>query len=423
MLLEVKARSKDKSGVKARQGGTQVKETVQEYIAGAETVTDDSVTRDYVVVRARLMAAKLLGALCRCICDPQLNSSSQEMRPAESLGQLLLFHLNSKSALQRIAVALVLCEWAALQKVTSIFSESTSGLNPKSKQWQCLDSKRQQAQSTVLETNNDWQQLHLRVHMFTACAVINLQVLPDKLNPLVRPLMETIKREENTLIQGYAASFIAKLLQQCAGRSPCPNPKIIKNLCVSACVDSLSTPSSACPVPPTQDNAKEQKTFSDSERGAEFSLTTISKHFGADLTQSLPYLWENTVGPLRSVVTDNHQINRSAQLERGDAAAQDWSTLSSIRSHGPGNVHRTQTLLLELLAHLFTCLQHPYTAVRHMAARCVGVLCKISMLQTMNSFLERVLPWLAAIDDCTKQEGAIEALACILLNTSSLLVF
>lgn len=64
-----------------------------------------------------LLWCRLLGALCRCICDPQLNAVSQEIRPAESLGQLLLFHLNSKSALQRVTVALVLCEWAALQKV------------------------------------------------------------------------------------------------------------------------------------------------------------------------------------------------------------------------------------------------------------------------------------------------------------------
>lgn len=64
------------------------------------------------------ISCRLLGALCRCICDPQLNAVSQEIRPAESLGQLLLFHLNSKSALQHITVALVLCKWAALQKVT-----------------------------------------------------------------------------------------------------------------------------------------------------------------------------------------------------------------------------------------------------------------------------------------------------------------
>uniref|UniRef100_A0A3B4VC35 B-TFIID TATA-box binding protein associated factor 1 n=1 Tax=Seriola dumerili TaxID=41447 RepID=A0A3B4VC35_SERDU len=535
MLLEVKARSKDKAGTKARQGTNQVKETVQEYIAGAETVTDDPVTRDYVVVRARLMAAKLLGALCRCICDPQLNAASQEIRPAESLGHLLLFHLNSKSALQRIAVALVLCEWAALQKdcqvvssmvqprllailseqlyydeiaipftrmqneckqlialladaqidlqdrlncsvftidqanelVTTIFTESTAGLNVKSKQWQALDSKRQQAQATVLETSTEWQQLHLRVHMFTACAVINLQVLPDKLNPLVRPLMEAIKREENTLIQGYAASFIAKLLQQCAGRSPCPNPKIIKNLCASACVDSSVTPSSACPVPPTQENAKGgglekdgmhhmvnktrgiitlyrhqraafaitskrgpapkapktpstdfvyiKKPFLIQRRGAEFSLTTVARHFGVDLTKSLPYLWENTVGPLRTAVTANQCIDRQVQLERGDTAAQELvNSLQVLEVMAGAMASELKPLLLEHLSHLFTCLQHPYTAVRHMAARCVGVLSKIATLETMNSFLECVLPWLAAIDDCTKQEGAIEALACVM---------
>uniref|UniRef100_A0A7N6ALC5 BTAF1 RNA polymerase II, B-TFIID transcription factor-associated n=1 Tax=Anabas testudineus TaxID=64144 RepID=A0A7N6ALC5_ANATE len=500
---------------------------------------------DYVVVRARLMAAKLLGALCRCICDPQLNAPSQEIRPAESLGQLLLFHLNSKSALQRIAVALVLCEWAALQEdcqvvssmvqprllailseqlyydeiaipftrmqneckqlialladahidlqdrlncsvftidqanelVTTIFTESTAGLNVKSKQWQALDSKRQQAQATVMETSTEWQQLHLRVHMFTACAVINLQGLPDKLNPLVRPLMEAIKREENTLIQSYAASFVAKLLQQCAGRSPCPNPKIIKNLCASACVDSSATPSSACPVPPTQENAKgnshqkdglhhmvsktrgiiilyrhqraafaitskrgptpkapktpatelppgstistdsdeSKKPFLIQRRGAEFSLTTVARHFGAELTKSLPYLWENTVGPLRAVVTENHSIDRQAQLERGDAAAQELvNSLQVLEVMAGAMASELKPLLLEHLPHLFTCLQHPYTAVRHMAARCVGVLSKIAMLETMNSFLECVLPWLAAIDDCTKQEGAIEALACVM---------
>ncbi|XP_041865492.1 TATA-binding protein-associated factor 172 [Melanotaenia boesemani] len=545
MLLEVKARSKDKAGTKARQGNNQVKEAVQEYIAGAETVTDDPVTRDYVVVRARLMAAKLLGALCRCICDPQLNAASQEIRPAESLGQLLLFHLNSKSALQRIAVALVLCEWAALQKdcqtvssmvqprllailteqlyydeiaipftrmqneckqlialladahvdlqdrlncsvltidqandlVTTIFTESTAGLNVKSKQWLAMESKRQQAQATVMETSAEWQQLHLRVHMFTACAVVNLQVLPDKLNPLVRPLMEALKKEENALIQSYAASFIAKLLQQCSIRLPCPNPKIIKNLCASACVDSAVTPLSACPVPPTQedvrggglekdgmhhmvsktrgiitlyrhqraafaitskrgpapkapktpttelppgstigtDNDESKKPFLIQRRGADFSLTTIARHFGADLTKCLPYLWDNTVGPLRTVALENKSIDRQAHLEKGDAAAQDLvNSLQVLEVIAGAMAAELRPLLQEHLLHLFTCLQHPYTAVRHMAARCVGVLSKIATLETMNSFLECVLPWLAAIDDCTKQEGAIEALACVM---------
>ncbi|KAM6956533.1 TATA-binding protein-associated factor 172 [Aplochiton taeniatus] len=545
MLLEVKARPKEKAGGKARLGCTQVKEAVQEYIAGADTVTEDPATRDYVVTRARLMAAKLLGALCRCICDPQLNASSQEIRPAESLGQLLLFHLNSKSALQRIAVALVLCEWAALQKecqvvlamvqprllailseqlyydeiaipftrmqneckqliallgdlnidvsdrlncsvftidqanelVTTVFSESTGGLNLKSKQFQPLESKQQQAQSTVAETNTEWQQLHLRVQVFTACAVVNLQGLPEKLNPLVRPLMEAAKREENTLVQGYAASFIAKLLQQCSGRSPCPNPKILKNLCCSVCVDPLLTPLSACPVPPTQELAKASGSEKDclhhmvnktrgiitlyrhqraafavtskrgpapktpktpttelppgsamnsdadeskkpclvQRRGAEFCLTTVARHFDQELTTSLPYLWEAMVGPLRTVVAEDQNIDVKLQLERGDAAAQELvNSLQVLEITAGAMAPQLKPLLMVHLPHLFTCLQHPYTAVRHMAARCVGVLSKMATLETMHLFLERVLPWLGAIEDCTKQEGAIEAMACVM---------
>ncbi|KAG5831429.1 hypothetical protein ANANG_G00303630 [Anguilla anguilla] len=515
MLLEVKVRSKEKSGTKPRQGPNPVKETVQEYIAGAETVTDDHATRDYVVMRARLMAAKLLGALCRCICDARLNSSAQEIRPAESLAQLLLFHLNSKSALQRIAVALVLCEWSALQEecsvvsaavqprllailsehlyydeiaipftrmqneckqllalladaqidvgervscsvftidqanelVTTVFSESTAGLTAKSRHWQPLDSKRQQVLATVAETGQEWQLLHQRVHMFAACAVVNLQALPDKLNPVIRPLMEALKREENTL-----------------------------NLCASVCVDPLLTPSAACPVPPAHDTAKagipekdgmnhvvnktkgiitlyrhqraafaitskrgptpkasktptaelppgsmvaadmdeSKKPCLIQRRGAEFCLMTVARHFGPELTVVLPYLWDSMVGLLKAVV-DGHGFDYRLHLEKGDSAAQELvSSLQVLEVTAGAMSPELVPLLLEHLPHLCTGLQHPYTAVRHMAARNVGVLSKIATMETMNVFLERVLPWLGAIDDSTKQEGAIEAMACVM---------
>lgn len=87
---------------------------------------------------------------------------------------------------------------------------------------------------TVTETNQEWQVLQLRVHTFASYAVVSLQQLPEKLNPIIKPLMETIKKEENTLVQNYAAQCIAKLLQQCTTRTPCPNSKIIKNPCFTS---------------------------------------------------------------------------------------------------------------------------------------------------------------------------------------------
>lgn len=48
----------EKAGAKLRQGQTQSKEVIQEYIAGADSIAEDPATRDYVVMRARMMAAK-----------------------------------------------------------------------------------------------------------------------------------------------------------------------------------------------------------------------------------------------------------------------------------------------------------------------------------------------------------------------------
>ncbi|XP_062927802.1 TATA-binding protein-associated factor 172 isoform X2 [Mobula hypostoma] len=548
MLLEVKAKSKEKSCTKHRQGQAPTKEVRQEYVAGLDTINEDQATRDYVVTRTRLKAARLLGALCCSMCEPSVNSINQEVKPAESLAQLLLFHLNSKSALQRIAVALVISEWANLKKdcvvvsnavqprlmailsehlyydeiaipftrmqneckqliaslveancdvrssvnnsvftidqanelITTTFNEVTSSHRLKPNVIQQLDSKRQQVQMTVAETNQEWQTLHLRVHIFSACAVINLQQLPEKLNPIIKPLMEGVKKEENILVQNYAASCIAKLLQQCTARCPCPNPKIVKNLCNSVCVDCTVTPSATSPVPTSNsvDNSKgpnsekdgmhhavnktkgiitlyrhqqaafaltsrrgptpkalkgssadipqgsvgislsehdeTQKSNLIQRRGAEYALTTIGKHFGAEMATTLPYLWDSMVGLLKTHV-DVHNFNGNVVLEKGDVAAQELvNSLQVLEITAAAMGSDIHAQLLQHLPHLCTCLRHPYTAVRHMAARCVGVMSKIATMETMSIFLEKVLPWLGAIDDNTKQEGAIEALACIM---------
>ncbi|XP_053244737.1 TATA-binding protein-associated factor 172 isoform X1 [Podarcis raffonei] len=548
MLLEVKARSKEKTGGKVRQGQTPTKEAVQEYIAGAESVAEDLATRDYVVMRARMMAAKLLGALCCCICDQGVNTVSQEIKPAESLAQLLLFHLNSKSALQRFSVALVICEWASLQKenkevttavqsrllgvlsehlyydeiavpftrmqneckqlissftdanidmgsrvncsvftidqanelVTTVFNEATASLDLNPKVLQQLESKRQQVQMTVSETNQEWQTLQMRVHTFAACAVVNLEQLPEKLNPVIKPLMEAVKKEENTLVQNHAALCIAKLLQQCTTRSPCPNSKIIKNLCSSLCVDSHLTPLASCPAQPqsSHENSKgsnserdgmhhtvtkhrgiitlyrhqkaafaitsrrgptpkapkaqigdlptsssgnatteldeAQKPYVVQRRGAEFALSTIAKHFGCEMAMGLPHLWDAMVGSLRNSI-DIDNFDRKVLLDKGDGPAQELvNSLQVFETTAASMDAQLHPLLIQHLPYLCMCLQHPTTAVRHMAARCVGVMSKVAILETMHIFLEKILPWLGAIDDSTKQEGAIEALACVM---------
>ena len=69
--------------------------------------------------------------------------------------------------------------------------------------------------------------------------------------------------------------------------------------------------------------------------------------------------------------------------------------------------------ILELLPNLVLCLQHPYCAVRHLAARCVGVLSVVSTQETMKMVVEDVLPLLGTADLVRNRQGAIEAISCI----------
>lgn len=57
----------EKAGGKLRQGQGLTKEVTQEYIAGSDSVTDDSATRDFVVTRARIAAARSVHFFCKQI--------------------------------------------------------------------------------------------------------------------------------------------------------------------------------------------------------------------------------------------------------------------------------------------------------------------------------------------------------------------
>lgn len=69
--------------------------------------------------------------------------------------------------------------------------------------------------------------------------------------------------------------------------------------------------------------------------------------------------------------------------------------------------------ILELLPNMVLCLQHPYCAVRHLAARCVGVLSVVSTQETMQTVVEEILPLMGTADLVRNRQGAVEVISCI----------
>lgn len=58
-------------------------------------------------------------------------------------------------------------------------------------------------------------------------------------------------------------------------------------------------------------------------------------------------------------------------------------------------------------------LIHPYSAVRHLAARCLAAFIELDSVVIMTTVIQDILPLLDAADCDIKRKGAIEAVVCI----------
>uniref|UniRef100_A0A182N4Z9 TATA-binding protein-associated factor 172 n=1 Tax=Anopheles dirus TaxID=7168 RepID=A0A182N4Z9_9DIPT len=110
-----------------------------------------------------------------------------------------------------------------------------------------LEERRRSLLSSHTATALEQTTLHISTQSSMSGAVVALHCLPDRLNPVVKPLMESIKREECELLQHLSAKYLSDLLEQVTTRRPCPNSKIVTNLCTLLKSDAEFTPRVQCP--------------------------------------------------------------------------------------------------------------------------------------------------------------------------------
>nr|KAG5710390.1 hypothetical protein BaRGS_022208 [Batillaria attramentaria] len=135
----------------------------------------------------------------------------------------------------------------ALHLVTAVYDQVKATLKPRV--LPSFTERRRQLHIIITSTSNDQQMLSVRVLCSLAMAVVSLQALPEKLNPVIRPIMDAVKKEENKELRQQAATCLARLMQACLVRSPNPSAKIA------------------------------QKMLATQRLGAEAALTSICSHF------------------------------------------------------------------------------------------------------------------------------------------------
>ncbi|KAK9499893.1 hypothetical protein O3M35_002836 [Rhynocoris fuscipes] len=339
----------------------------------------------------------------------------------------------------------------------------------KPKLLESLHDRRKSLHNSICSTLSELNTLHVMTQAATAGALLLLGNLPEKLTPIVKPLMESIKREENEELQTISASRLAYLMEKCFDRNQCPNTKIITNLCNFLRSDPDFTPKiiempQNCDIqmkPSHRDSrvnsdvnaeiitlTKHQKTAERAilkrsnstgcrgpgrppisevqlvellgvedqaqknnrilRRGATLALEAITKRFGPKLPAVLPILWQNIVGTLFELVkiTDPKEVTWNVKTA-GDLIG----VLQVLEITTPSIDISLLPQVMSTLPQLIILLSHPYPAVRHMASRCIAVLATVDSLPVMTAIVEKVIPLLSVSNDDNSRRGAVETIA------------
>ena len=488
------------------------------YFLGSLTSIGEVQENPDIVIRSRLSGARLLGSLSHYITQPMPGAQySSDQDPVLCYNRLLVSHLASRSALQRIGAGIVIREWAihwpdtifhevlksalhscllemvyfdeiamsftrlqqdvkdfiALMKhyklevdesflspvltleqiknlCTNIAPKLFSSVKLRPKVHQNLESRRKTIQSNSLQTSTEQITLTTTTLAVLSGATICTKILPEKLNPIIKPLMDSIKKEQNEQFQKMSARDLTRLIKQCITRIPCPNNKVIKNLSTYLCVDPTVTPhvisenkltltdkekfsliyilrqrqkaneqkflqrsSSKTDKASSEENAESRVVATTAEnnkeneiqrRGCTMALRMIIEYFGKSLPEDVSQLWSLIVSPLTTYSSDD-------TLKVSDEKSQEiinWLQLIEVLVPV---LH--QDLIIEitkLIEEFGKWLYDDYSAVRHMTARVISELAAVNPVPTLTYVTESVLPVLNLIDQDSCRKGAVECL-------------
>ncbi|XP_050546449.1 TATA-binding protein-associated factor 172 [Daktulosphaira vitifoliae] len=332
-----------------------------------------------------------------------------------------------------------------------------SSLKHRPKIVQQLEDRRLALYQTQKQISADLASLTVSTKASLAGALTMLQYLPEKIRPVVKPLMESLKKESNEMLQRRSAENLAILMDLCVNRSSCPNTTIINNLCSFLCVDSEFTPkvggddyskyelilmyqklqqnaekllmkrngSRGPGRPPTQYNInieivqnyenQDSKLLNVLQRkGATYALQKICLHFGEDLQKKLPRLIEIVYNNVKIANISTYDQNDDS-LKMNDEVAQELVKNLQVFEIVCSKIHPCYTLkLLELLDTFSNLLMCQYSSVRHMVARCLAASVDLDSVITMTTIINNVLPLLDAADCDVKRKGAIEVIICVI---------
>ncbi|KAJ7964144.1 TATA-binding protein-associated factor BTAF1 [Quillaja saponaria] len=277
--------------------------------------------------------------------------------------------------------------------------------------------------------------LHVTVSSTVAAAVVWMSEFPARLNPIILPLMASLKREQEEILQEKSAEALAELICHCIARRPGPNDKLIKNICGLTCMDPSETPQARAisSMESIDDqgflllgtSTSRQKTkvhmlaggedrsrvegFT-SRRGSELALRHLCKKFGASLFSKLPKLWDCLTEVLKPCCAESLAYMDEKQVTLFIESDGDPQTLINniqlVRSIAPMLNGDLKPKLLTLLPCIFGCVKHSHVAVRLAASQCITTMARSMTVKVMRAVIETAIPMLGDASSVHARQGA-----------------
>ncbi|KAL6194990.1 hypothetical protein ACLB2K_030612 [Fragaria x ananassa] len=298
-----------------------------------------------------------------------------------------------------------------------------------------IESAKQQLLTTSGYLKCVQSNLHVAVSSLAAASVVWMSELPTRLNPIILPLMASIKREQEEVLQQKAAEALAELISDCISRRPSPNDKLIKNICNLTCMDPSETPQAAvlCSIDIVDDqellclgtNSSKQKTKVHmvagsedrskvegfiSRRGSELALRHLCLKFGNSLFDKLSKLWECLTEVLKpSVIECLNPADEVIIIQAMESVRDPQLLINNIqvvRSIAPMVSEDLKPKLLTLLPCIFKCVRHSHVAVRLASSRCITSMAKSMTIPVMGAVIENAIPMLGDVTSVNARQGA-----------------
>ncbi|KAK4994674.1 TATA-binding protein-associated factor mot1 [Elasticomyces elasticus] len=313
------------------------------------------------------------------------------------------------------AVSIVGAEFDRIKKTMSPNQRVTSA--------ESLNTAKFDAEFAIREAREIKEQCDVRIRAAAAAALVALHEV--KKTAIIKPIMESVKLEENAELQKRSAAAVASLVAQYvdSGKSKVSD-KVVINLVKFCCMETAETPefhinaskeSGMLSLQKDEDiqdhpdpaaREREAKQARTTRRGAKEALEQLCRDFGGQLFEKVPKLKTLMEEPVQHVFggeppSDITDPDNTAGQEAIDA-------MSTIRAFVPTFHPDLHPFVLGLLPLVAKALQSRLAVLRYAAAKCFASICSVISVSGFTMLVERVLPAVNNPTDVHCRQGAIE---------------